>query len=128
MNLVSNTHVDDVVERMQQRLAEDEVELAGHFARLFWSKTPQEDLQGRNVEHDVGATIDNWRAYRQLPADQLVLSVSNPQHAQDGWQSAYTIVRIIAPDMPFVVDSVLMALSHGGLTTHTLSNVVFSVT
>ena len=128
MNLVSNTHVDAVVERMQQRLTEDEAELAGHFARLFWSKTPQEDLLGRNVEHDVGATIDNWRAYHQLPADQLVLSVSNPQNAEDGWQSAHTIVRIIAPDMPFVVDSVLMALSHGGLITHTLSNVVFSVT
>ena len=122
MNLASNVHVDDVVERIRQRLAPEESALACRFAELFWSKTPGEDLIERNVEEDVEATIENWRAFHQLPADQLVLSVRNPR------QSTRTIVRIIAPDMPFVVDSVLMALSHDGLTMHSLSNAVFSTT
>ena len=122
MNLTSNVHVDDVVERTRARLTSDEAALACRFAKLFWSKTPTEDLIERSVDEDANATVDNWQAYQVLPPEQLVLSVSNPS------ECVRTVVRIIAQDMPFVVDSILMALSHDGLITDYMSNVVFSAT
>ncbi|NOX51157.1 MAG: NAD-glutamate dehydrogenase [Gammaproteobacteria bacterium] len=123
---IAQSHVIKIVEQMQRRLDASEAPLACHFAELFWSKTPSDDLAERHVEDDVAATIDNWRAYRHYQSGAVVASVSNPQYGRDGWQPTRTVVRIIAPNMPFVIDSILMVLSHDGLVTHFLRNVVFS--
>jgi glutamate dehydrogenase len=98
-----------------------------NFAELFWSRTPEEDLSRRDVDDDAGATIDSWRKFAARDPDAAQIWIDNPLRARDGWQSSHTVVRVMTPDMPFVVDSVLMALSQDGLTTHHFSNVVFSV-
>ncbi len=40
--------------------------------------------------------------------------------AKDGWQSSHTIVEIIAKDMPFLVDSVRMAMTRENIASHLL--------
>ncbi|MDH3641968.1 MAG: NAD-glutamate dehydrogenase [Gammaproteobacteria bacterium] len=123
----SGAYVSRLVNRIGLRLSAEEFERAAEFAELFWSRTPEEDLAERSVDDDAGATIDSWRQFQRRRADQVDILVENPEHARDGWQSSHTVVRVMAPDMPFVVDSVLIALSHDGLITHHLSNVVFAV-
>ena len=44
--------------------------------------------------------------------------VYNPQIEQHGWQSTHTIVEVVTDDMPFLVDSVSMALNRLGLLIH----------
>jgi glutamate dehydrogenase len=95
------------------------------FAEQWWSRTPQEDLLTRNPDDDAAATIDSWRLFRQHDPQETRIFVTNPNQARDGWESRHTVVRILTPDMSFVTDSVLMALSHDGLVTHHFSNVVF---
>jgi glutamate dehydrogenase len=95
------------------------------FVELWWSRTPEEDLITRQADDDAAATIDTWRLFRQRDPGATAIFVANPHHARDGWDSRYTVVRILTPDMSFVTDSVLMALSHDGLVTHHFSNVVF---
>jgi glutamate dehydrogenase len=96
------------------------------FARLWWSRIPEEDLKPRDARNDSAATIDCWRAFRRRDPAATSIHVMNPTAARDGWHSRYTVVRVITPDMPFITDSVLMALSHDGLITHHLGNVVLS--
>jgi len=128
MNQSPSAYVADLEKRMALRLNDAEADLARAFARLFWSRTPEEDLTPRQVEDDAGATIHLWRRFRDRTHDGMLIQVMNPVHARDGWQSRRTVVQIMAKDMPFCVDSVLIALSHDGLITHHLSNVVFTVT
>jgi len=123
----SGAYVSRLVDRMSLRLSEEDYPRAAEFAELFWSRTLEEDLTGRSVDDDAGATIDSWRQFQRRAPEQFQILVENPERARDGWQSSHTVVRVMAPDMPFVVDSVLIALSHDGLITHHLSNVVFAV-
>ena len=119
-------HLQAVVDGVTARLP-DEADLAAAFTRQFWGKLPADDLAERRVEDDVGASISGFRVLARRRPGAVHISVRNPQHARDGWQSPHTVVCVLMDDAPFVVDSVLMALSHGGLVTHLLGNVVFSV-
>ncbi|MFU8815864.1 MAG: NAD-glutamate dehydrogenase [Pseudomonadales bacterium] len=106
---------------------QDEDPLLLEFARIWWSRIPEQDLKPRVAQNDAAATIDCWRALRSRDPQAIDIHVMNPTAARDGWHSRFTVVRVMTPDMPFVTDSVLMALSHDGLITHHLGNVVLSI-
>jgi glutamate dehydrogenase len=110
---------------IRERIQEDDPLLL-EFARLWWSRIPEQDLKPRDARNDSAATVDGWRAFRRRDPQATHIHVMNPTAARDGWHSRYTVVRVITPDMPFITDSVLMALSHDGLVTHHLGNVVLS--
>ncbi len=114
-----------LLDAIQARLEEDDPLLL-EFARLWWSRIPEQDLLPRDARNDSAASIECWHAFRQRDPQATDIHVSNPTAARDGWHSRYTVVRVMTPDMPFVTDSVLMALSHDGLVTHHLGNVVLS--
>lgn len=42
------------------------------------------------------------------------MRVYNPDPEVDGWSSPHTVIDVVSDDMPFVVDSVTMALARGG--------------
>jgi len=69
-------------------------------------------------ENIYGAVIDYWRFARKNKYNENKVRVFNPQFQQDGWQSLHTIVSILIKDMPFLVDSIRMALNNHGLTVH----------
>ena len=46
------------------------------------------------------------------------VQVFNPDLAANGWQSPHTVVQIVTDDMPFLVDSVRMAMTAMGLGIH----------
>ncbi|MGL4474621.1 MAG: NAD-glutamate dehydrogenase domain-containing protein, partial [Shewanella sp.] len=49
---------------------------------------------------------------------QTHIRVFNPSQAKHGWQSAHSIIEVITPDMPFLIDSVGMMLNRLGITAH----------
>ena len=46
------------------------------------------------------------------------LRIYNPDLADDGWSSTHTVVELVNDDMPFLVDSVVMAVERVGLGVH----------
>src|SRR5690606_39963074 len=60
------------------------------------------------------------------PGEKALIKVYNPDVEQHGWQSAHTIIEIIQSDSPFMVDSVRMALSRLGITSHLLLHLPIS--
>lgn len=52
--------------------------------------------------------------------------VFNPERTGNGWESDHTVVQVVNDDMPFLVDSVGMALAASGLATHLLFHPVLS--
>ena len=127
MSIAKQDYVEQLQTRLQRLVSEQESELVTQFAQMFWARTLEDDLAERDVTDDAGATLACWRRLGEHQDDQVRITLANPVHARDGWQSSHTIVGVIAPDMPFMVDSVLMALSHDGLVTHLLNNVVLAL-
>jgi len=119
--------LETVVQRVFQRWPGDEQDLLERFVRCYFSGVAPEDLTPRDPSDLYGAALSHWnlggRRRRGVPA----LHVYNPDTEHNGWESTHTIVEAVTDDMPFLVDSVSMALNRLGLTIHLIIHPVLSV-
>ncbi len=125
-DIVGN-YLEQLQRQISLRLDEPERNRVAEFARLNFERNAPEDLAGRSGEDDASLVIDTWKRFQRRDRNAVQIEVANPVHARDGWQSRHTTVWVMTRDMPFVVDSVLMAFSQNGQGTHYLNNVVFGV-
>ena len=112
--------LDNVCKLIQKKVRADNVLLVEKFAKALYSNMSKEDLANRNDSDLYGAALSLWNALEKNTTDDAVIRVFNPEVAKDGWQSSHTIVEIIAKDMPFLVDSVRMAMTRENIASHLL--------
>ncbi len=122
MTRARDPRTDEIIERItalvRERLAADAVPMAEEFVHQYFAGTAAEDLSESSDLNLYGAAMAHLNYARQRQPGNPKLHVYNPQLEQHGWQSTHTIVELVTDDMPFLVDSVRMALNHRGLTTH----------
>ncbi len=121
------SYIDSLLEMLSSSVDADQMPLLKTFATGLWSRALEEDLVSRHLRDDAGATIEAFKQLQDGDPKEVKFLLKNPVRTRDGWQSEHSVVIVAAPNMPFMVDSVLMALSHDGLVTHQLNNVVFAV-
>ena len=112
--------LDNVCKLIQKKVRADNVLLVEKFAKALYSNMSKEDLANRNDSDLYGAALSLWNSLEKNTSDDAVIRVFNPEVAKDGWQSSHTIVEIIAKDMPFLVDSVRMAMTRENIASHLL--------
>ena len=112
--------LDNVCKLIQKKVHADNVLLVEKFAKALYSNMSKEDLANRNDSDLYGAALSLWNSLEKNTTDDAVIRVFNPEVAKDGWQSSHTIVEIIAKDMPFLVDSVRMAMTRENIASHLL--------
>ncbi|MEO7939344.1 MAG: NAD-glutamate dehydrogenase domain-containing protein, partial [Burkholderiaceae bacterium] len=80
-------------------------------------------------------SADGWAALasdfldfaRSRKTGSALVRLFNPTLATHGWESAHTVLQIANDDMPFLVDSVTMALAEQGIGVHVLGHPVVSI-
>ncbi|MCG3729012.1 NAD-glutamate dehydrogenase [Vibrio cincinnatiensis] len=108
-------------------LIQDKLELnqqvpVTQLGKHLFSNVAQDDLTKRNESDLYGALVSLWHHITEKDSKALSVRVFNPTVSKHGWQSTHTIVEIVLPDSPFLVDSIKMALSRLGLTCHFMLN------
>jgi len=88
------------------------------FIRQYFRRIAPDDLATFSLLDLRGAALSHWQLARQRVAGQTNIHVYNPNFEHHGWQSTHTIVEIVTDNMPFLVDSVSMALGRLDLTIH----------
>ena len=112
--------VENLVDIIRKKLTLESQTLAEKFVALYFNGVALEDINQSDVANLYGAAMAHLNyARHRLPGTPKV-HVYNPQFEQHGWQSTHTIIEIVTDDMPFLVDSVRMAINNRGLTTHLL--------
>ncbi len=119
--------LDRLVELVNEQVAEEERELLGDFVRHYFSGTSTADLVERDPANLYGAALAHFNLLRRRERGTPKLHVYNPQLEQHGWQSTHTIVDLACDDMPFLVDSVRMAINRHNLTCHLIVHPVFHI-
>ena len=102
-------------------------DLRQRFLRSYFHGVAEEDL----AEHAPGLLAQAALAHlafgtRRQPGRSLV-RVFNPAAAADGFESPHTLVLTVTDDMPFLVDSLGMALSRAELAVHLIVHPVLQV-
>ncbi|MFZ1287390.1 MAG: NAD-glutamate dehydrogenase [Candidatus Phosphoribacter sp.] len=84
-----------------------------HLLVRYYRHVATEDLLARAPEDLLGAALSHRDVARQRPWGTSNVTVDNPTVEVQGWASQHTAIQIVTDDMPFLVDSVTMALTRG---------------
>ncbi|KKO46583.1 NAD-glutamate dehydrogenase [Arsukibacterium ikkense] len=108
------------VSKLITQKVKDQPKLVEKFVYTLYGNMSNEDLVGRNDSDLYGAALSLWQTFNQHAQPEARIRVYNPEIARHGWESKHTIVEIVVQDMPFLVDSVRMALARHGIAAHLL--------
>src|SRR5271165_8957 len=94
----------------------------------FYEHVPPADIAERSPRDLWGAALSLWRFAERRRPDRAKIRVYNPDPEADGWSSPHTIVEIVNDDMPFLVDSVSLAINASGRVVHLVIHPILTVT
>lgn len=114
--------LEKVYHLIAEKLDKTQQPLVAALAKRILGPISDDDLQERNESDLYGAVISLWHNLNSISQDEIFVKVFNPTLSGNGWQSTHTILEILTPDSPFLVDSIRMALSRLDITTHLLLN------
>ncbi|WP_313088977.1 NAD-glutamate dehydrogenase [Pseudomonas sp.] len=112
---------------LAQHVDEKLLPQVGLFAEQFFGIVALPELTQRRMTDLVGSTLASWRLLERFDPSRPEVQVFNPDYEKHGWQSTHSVVEVLHPDMPFLVDSVRMELTRRGYAIHTLQNSVLQV-
>jgi len=102
--------------------AEDEA-----FLRRYYLHVAPEDLVDRDPVDVFGAAASHRHFAQMRPQGRSLVRVSTPTVEEHGWSSGHTVVEVVTDDMPFLVDSVTMALMRQERGVHLVVHPTFIV-
>ena len=107
--------VEKAIADVRERLPEPQAAEVEQFVRAYYADTALEDV----AELDLyGAALSHWHLMQRRRPGEAKVHVYTPQVEEHGWQSPHTVVETVTDDMPFLVDSVSMALTRHGSSIH----------
>ncbi len=111
---------------IKDKLPATHAESVADFTKVIYANTPREELVKRDVTDLYGATLSGWQFIQEFKGPAKV-RVFNPEYEEHGWQSTHTVVEVLHPDMPFLVDSVRMEVNRRDFSIHSINHVVFDI-
>lgn len=97
------------------------------FLQAYYAEVSADDLQERDALDWFGAARMHYQLAQQRSPHTPLLRVYNPEFREHGWQAVHTVIEVINDDMPFLIDSVRMALQRLGLDIHLTIHPVLQV-
>ncbi len=116
-----------IVEAMRKRLPKARHAEAEAFAQAFYKRMSADELPQHPAEGWAALAADFLDFARDRKPGTALVRLFNPALKTQGWESAHTVLQIVNDDMPFLVDSVTMALADQGIGVHVLGHPVVSV-
>lgn len=110
--------IDRLVEYVANKLPHDEAPLVKNFVRQYYLSVSAQDLASRSILDLYGAVLSHWHYIYQRQSAEVKVRSFNPDKEKDGWESPHTIIQIVFDDIPFLVNSVNMALNRLSLNIH----------
>ncbi len=110
--------LENVVSLIHAKVPHSQAKQVEQFASCLYTHMSKDDLKARSESDLYGAVLSLWNALNKTPKGETHLRVFNPSQSKHGWQSTHSIIEVIQPDMPFLVDSLGMALNRMGITAH----------
>jgi glutamate dehydrogenase len=121
---VSGTHVDPIITHLSGQLAGDALQQAQAFTREFMQRVPADEMAQRTTAEWSALVQGSLDYMREREVGVAKVRVSNPMI---GTGRSRTVIDVVTDDMPFLVDSVGMAIADAGLGIHAVIHPVYRV-
>lgn len=126
-NEQKNKILNQLGEMFSARLPQSDLTPVLDFTHQYYRVSPLEELAERSIDNLYGATLSCWEHLQEWDGGEPKIHVFNPDLERHGWHCSHTVIQIIHPDMPFLVDSVRMELNRRGLSIHVVHSGVLNV-
>jgi glutamate dehydrogenase len=110
--------IDEITKRIHQNVNNDIAPVISKFVNKFLSTVAFDDLEEHRLLDLYGAILSFWNYIYQRNPNQVKIRIYNPEFEKYGWESKHTIVEVLYEDIPFLVDSIIMAINKMGLYSH----------
>jgi len=94
------------------------------FAADFYKRMEADEYPHHSAEEWAALAAETLESARTRKAGKANVRVFNPTAKGHGWESPHTVLQVVNDDMPFLVDTVTMALSEQGIGVHVLGHPV----
>src|SRR5207249_6444243 len=112
---LKSTLVEKAVAQVRERIDGAQAPIVETFLRAYYGDAPPEDLEGLDL---YGAALAHWHLVQRRNPGEVKLHAYTPTAEEHGWRSTHSVIEIVSDDMPFIVDSVAMALTRRGTAIH----------
>jgi glutamate dehydrogenase len=112
---VKATLVEKAIAHVRERLPGPHTGDVERFVRAYYADAAPEDVSELDL---YGAALAHWHLLHRRRPGELKIRAYTPTLEEHGWQSTHSVVEIVSDDMPFIVDSVAMALTRRGSAIH----------
>lgn len=122
--------IDSIIDQQQHykgKLHADYTALAEPFIRHFYTNVMEESIVGATAEQSFAASIAMLDFAYQKESSQRKIRIYNPKDSQYHWETEQTVLELVNPDKPFIVDSVIEAINQLGLNIKSITHPVFSI-
>lgn len=109
---------------LKARLPAARREQARIFAEAFYRRMEQDEYPHHSPEGWAAMATDMLEFARVRKPGRANVRVFNATLKANGWESPHSVLQIVNDDMPFLVDSVSMALATMGVGVHVLGHPV----
>ncbi len=131
MNALTVTSKEEFLKQLketfQQKLSATQAKQVTEFAYQYCEQLPLQELLSRRFSDTYGSLLAAWQFIQVRQPDQALVSVFNPDLEQDGWQSTHSVIFISHPNMPFLIDSVRIAINQRELGVHAIHHTILTV-
>lgn len=110
--------IEKVLHLITAKFDEHQTVLVSQLAQHLFSNIAYDDLANRTESDLYGAVVSLWHHLNEAEPNSQSVRVFNPTVSQQGWQSTHTIIEMVLPDIPFLVDSIRMLLLRAELTSY----------
>ncbi len=120
--------VDEIIESLTAEVAAVEAKKLETFARHFVRRLSLAQLQVRSAWSWATLLRGRFKFMERRIRSRTRIKIYNPSLEKDGWESPHTLIDVLSPDRPFLVDSASMAVADSNCTIHLLIHPVYQVT
>lgn len=122
------TLLDPIFAAIRKRAGKALQEEASAFASAFYVRMSEDEVPMHSADGWAALANDFLDFARIRKPGTANVRLFNPTTRQHGWETPHTVLQIVNDDMPFLVDSVTMALAEQGIGVHVLGHPVVSMT
>ncbi|MGH8032977.1 MAG: NAD-glutamate dehydrogenase, partial [Luteimonas sp.] len=127
LQLATSALLGPIFAAIRKRAGKASQDDASAFASAFYHRMTDDELPMHSADGWAALANDFLDFARRRKPGTANVRLFNSNRLEHGWESPHTVLQIVNDDMPFLVDSVTMALAEHGIGVHVLGHPVVQI-
>jgi glutamate dehydrogenase len=119
--------IEKIVASAARSLPKSKRALAADFMRTFFRGVAEEDLRAHRPEDLAAAALAHLDFGARRKGSQVLVDIAPALNGSTAIDAHRALARVVAPDMPFLVDSIGLAFSQMNIAVHLIVHPVLAV-